>query len=192
VSYLRIGNSLQHEKQAKDDLVQTLYYQWVAGAADARTKNRPALPEGMLEQGPPRLRGWEWHYVKRLPFAGVLKLPHDDIVNRVAWSPDGRLLVSGSLNGWVNVWDARTGTLIVPLPAHKKFVGSLAFSPDGRFLATGGEDDTVKLGDSTHPDGPIRKFPSGSGTTMIQVLEFSPDGRHLAVADRDRKVRLWE
>src|SRR5439155_13114778 len=97
-------------------------------------------------------RGWEWHYLKRLPFAGVSKLPHDDIVNRVAWSPDGRLLASASLKGWVKVWDARTGGMVFPrLQAQKRFVRGLAFSPDGRLLATGGEDDTIKLWDvGTH------------------------------------------
>jgi WD40 repeat protein len=195
VSYRQIDQSFQHEKQAKDNLIQTLYYQWVAGAAHERTKNRPALAEELLEQCPSLLRGWEWHYVKRLPFAGGLKLFHGDIVNRVAWSPDGQLLASGSLKGWVKVWDARTGTLIIPhIPAHQKFVGSLAFSPDSRTLATGGEDLTVRLWDISRPersDKPIREFPTGTGTTMLQALEFSPDGRQLAAADRDRKVRLW-
>ncbi len=191
VSYLRIEKSLQHEKQAKDDLLQTLYYQWVGGAAHERSKNRPAVAEELLEQCPPHLRGWEWHYVKRLPFAGALKFLHDDIVNRVAWSPDGRLLASGSLKGWVKVWDARTGTRIVHLRAHQKFVGSLAFSPDSGRLATGGEDNYVKLWDITRPEKPVREFPTGAGTTILQALDFSPDGRQLAAADRDRKVRIW-
>jgi WD40 repeat protein/serine/threonine protein kinase len=193
VSYLRIEESLQHEKQAKDELVQALYYQSVASAAHERTKNRPALAEELLEQCPPRLRGWEWHYVKRWPFAGSLKLLHenDAAVHRVAWSPDHRLLASGSLDGRVKVWDARTGAELVRLEAHKKFVRSLAFSPDSRFLATGGEDDKVKLWDVNRPDSPIREFRTGRGTTMVQVLEFSPDGRQLAGADSDRKVRLW-
>ncbi len=192
VSYLRIERSLQQEKQAKDDLVEALYYQRVAGAAYERARKRPALAEELLEQCPPPLRGWEWHYVKRLPFAGVLSLPHADLINRVAWSQDGRLLASGSLKGWVKVWDARAGTLLVHLPAHKKFVGGLAFCPDGRILATGGEDDTVKLWDITRPGGPIREFRTGAETTMMQALDFSPDGRLLAAADRDRKVRFWE
>jgi WD40 repeat protein/serine/threonine protein kinase len=193
VSYLRIDRSLQHEKQVKEDLVQTLYYQWVGSAAHERARNRHTHAEELLEQCPPKLRGWEWHYNKRLPFAGVLKLPHDDIVNRVAWSPDGRLLASASLKGWVKIWDARTGVLLLPhqLQAQKRFVRGLAFSPDGRLLATGGEDDTIKLWD-VGTRQLLREFPTGPGTTMVQALEFSPDGRHLAAAAQDRKVRLWD
>ncbi len=192
VSYLRIERSLQQEKRTKDDLVQTLYYQWVAGAARERAKNRPALAEELLEQCPPRLRGWEWRFVKRQPYVESLKLPHPDIVIRVAWSPDGRLLASGSLNGSVKVWDTRTGAEKFSLHAHPKFIGSLAFSPDGRSLATGGEDDKVKLWDISRHDEPIDQFTTGSGTTTLQALEHSPDGRYLAAADRDHKVHLWE
>jgi WD40 repeat protein len=191
VSYLRIENSLQHEKQAKDDLVQTLYYQWVASAANERTKNRHARAEELLEQCPLYLRGWEWHYLKRKPFAGVLKLPHDDIVNSVAWNSDGRLLASGSRKGWVKVWDARTGAMLRHLHAQKGFVRGLAFSPDGRFVATGGEDDRVNLWD-VGTGRLLRDFHTGPGTTLVLALEFSPDGRHLAAADHDRNVRIWD
>jgi WD40 repeat protein len=197
VGYLRSERSLRREKQATDDLVQSLYYQWVGRAAYERTKNRPALAEELLEQCPPDLRGWEWHYVKRLPFARIPKLFYGDAnaINRVAWSPDQRLLAAGCLNGWVKGWDARTGAELFSFQAQKHFVRSLAFTPDSRILATGGEDDTVKLWDISRPELPIREptrvFRTGSGTTMVQVLEFSPDGTQLAAADTSRKVRLW-
>src|SRR5262249_20106761 len=142
-----------------------------------------------------RLRGWEWRYVKRLPFSGILKLPHDDVVSGVAWSPDGGLLASGSLNGSVKVWDARTeGPPLFPLPALKRVARHPAFSPNGQLLATGGEDDMVKLWDISRPDrppdGPLHKF--STGPTALLALAFSPDGRHLAAAGRDRKIRVWD
>src|SRR5262249_36781049 len=133
------------EKQAKDDLIQTLYYQRIGAAAYARDRKRDALAEELLEQCPPQLRGWEWHYLKRLPFSPIQKFLHNDVINTVAWIADGRQLASGSLNGSVKVWDARTGGLRFELPALKRTARQLAFSPDGRLLATGGEDGSVKL-----------------------------------------------
>jgi hypothetical protein len=182
--------ALGREKQAKDDLIQTLYYQRIGAAAAARDRNRAALAEELLEQCPPNLRGWEWDYLRRLPFAEAMKLPHGDIINRVAWSPDGRLLASGSLKGWVKIWDARTGDLIFQLQAQKRYVRCLAFSPDSRRLATGGEDNTVNVWD-VETGQLLREFPTGPGTTMLLALEFSPDGHHLAAADHDRKIRFW-
>ncbi|HKB02946.1 MAG TPA: protein kinase [Gemmataceae bacterium] len=189
------NEALGREKQAKDDLIQTLYYQRIGAAAYARDRNRHALAEELLEQCPPELRGWEWHYVKRLPFSRILELPHDDVVSGVAWSPDGRLLASGSLNGSVKVWDAWTeGPPLFELPTLKRVARHLAFSPDGTLLATGGEDDWVKLWDISRPDRPpdqpFRKF--ATGLTALLALAFSPDGRHLAAADRDGKIRVWD
>jgi eukaryotic-like serine/threonine-protein kinase len=192
VSYLRIEKSLQQEKQAKDDLVQMLYYQWVGGAAHERTKNRPAVAEELLDQCPPRLRGWEWHYVKRLPFTEVRILKHDDVINRVTWSADGGLVASGSMTGLVKIWNARTGEPLKTLPeAQKKYVRGLAFSSDGSRMATGGEDDRVKVWD-VRTGEMLRFFRTGHRTTMVLALEFSPDGRYLAAADHDRNVRFWE
>jgi len=186
-------DALGREQRAKDDLIQMLYYQRVGAAAYARDRSRNGLAEELLEQCR-ELRGWEWHYVKRLPFSPILKLPHDDVVSGVAWSADGRLLASGSLNGSVKVWDARTGDLRFPLPALKWGARHVAFSPDSRLLATGGEDDWVKLWDISRPDRPpdrwLRRF--STGPRGLLALAFSPDGRHLAAADRDRKVRCWD
>jgi len=191
VSYLHSQRSLRQEKRIKDELVQTLHYQWIASAAHAREKNRAGEAEELLDRCPPELRGWEWHYLKRFPFTGVRKFAHDDIINRVAWSPDGRLLASGSLNGWVKVWDTRTGRLQFNRQVQKKFTRSLAFSRDGRLLATGGEDEWVKVWNVENGEM-VHQLRTGPRTTMLLALEFSPDGRFLAIADPDRHVRLWD
>ncbi|KZP28028.1 tricorn protease domain 2-containing protein, partial [Athelia psychrophila] len=61
---------------------------------------------------------------------------HDDIVQSVAFSPDGKHIASGSWDGAIYVWDAHTGKLIVgPFHAPGK-VTSVAFSPDGKRIAS--------------------------------------------------------
>jgi WD domain, G-beta repeat len=66
-----------------------------------------------------------------------------------AFSPDGRLLAAGALDGAVFVFDAADGTELAKLEGHTGSVRSLAFSPDGNLLATGSADTTVLLWDAT-------------------------------------------
>src|SRR4029077_5681383 len=66
---------------------------------------------------------------------------------KVAFSPDGRRLLSGSYKTF-QLWDATTGRLVRTFEEHTKTVWPVAFSPDGRYLLTGSFDKTLKLWDA--------------------------------------------
>lgn len=73
---------------------------------------------------------------------------HLDSVESVAFSPDSRILASGSKDNTVRLWDTTTGALQQTIGGHSHRVNSVAFSPDGRLLASG-SNDKVWLWDTT-------------------------------------------
>ncbi len=75
---------------------------------------------------------------------------HDESLQLLAWSPDGRWLASGGADAKVRVWDALRGDAIAVLQGrHDRTIGGLAWSPDGRFIASGsyGADAGLHLWD---------------------------------------------
>ncbi len=86
-----------------------------------------------------------WQVATRQQSATIAGIENGPL--NVTFSPDGRLLASGSRGGTVKIWELSTGQTLATLDAHQGSVWAVAFSPDGRTLATVGEDRLGKLWD---------------------------------------------
>ncbi len=118
---------------------------------------------------------------------------HNDIVWGIAFSPDGKLLASGSRDRTIKLWHPN-GALIQTLNNHSDAITGLSFSPDGQTLASASRDKTVKLW-RRHPiTGEFFTQPEKTlqgHTDWVFSVNFSPDGKLLATGSKDTNVKLW-
>src|SRR5690606_11856471 len=96
----------------------------------------------------------------------------DSTVTSVSFSPDGKLIASGSWDKTVRVWDVVTGTSTATFEGHSNVVISVTFSPDGKLIASGSHDKTVRVWDAVTGTS-IATFKGHS--EYVTSVTFSPD-----------------
>ena len=111
-----------------------------------------------------------------------------DGVRAIAFSPDGKILASGSWgDGIIRVWNAKNGKLQHKLSGHTESVETLVFSSDGKTLASGGGDRTIRLWNPK--TGQLQRTLEGH-RHEVRSLAFSPNGNTLASGNWD-ELHLW-
>lgn len=138
--------------------------------------------------------------VANLPIEIVPQIGHSNGVNSVAFSPNGRTIISGSTDKTVKLWDSATGSLIRTFTGPAGSVRSVAPSPDGAFVLTGG---------GAYHFGELVLWDTATGRAIgtfvghkdeINSVAFSPDGRFVvsgggdmfAMRRTDNTVKLWD
>jgi eukaryotic-like serine/threonine-protein kinase len=175
----------QQAESAREMLARVNNARTVDLAHRAWKENQVGRAQELLDSCPPKLRGWEWHYVQQLCHAELLMLGRDaGLVSPASFSPDGFLVVGLSDDGVVRVWDAQTGKeLLVLRDGARGGMGWVLFSPDGeRIVATGG---TARVWDA-RSGVLLHRAGLGNGADS-----FSPDGVRIYTEAVDG-VRVWD
>lgn len=123
----------------------------------------------------------------------------DNYIRSVSFSPDGKLMATGSEDRIVRVWNLAHKRISQVFSGHTSEIYSLAFSPDGRRLVSGSGDKTARMWDldsgacaftlAIHDITIAENGPVDAGVTSVA---FSPDGKYLAAGSLDTVVRIWD
>jgi eukaryotic-like serine/threonine-protein kinase len=125
-------------------------------------------------------------------------LVHGGDVVAVAFSPDGKTVLTGSKDGHAQRWDTASGERVGTPLLHQDLVNAVAFSPDGKIIATGSGEFGTR--------GEARFWDAATGNPIgfslrhegpVHAMAFSPDGRTILTTSLNKtsskgEVRLWD
>ncbi|XXH00920.1 hypothetical protein Hte_007271 [Hypoxylon texense] len=124
---------------------------------------------------------------------------HSTGIDGLAFSPNSKLLVSGSDDRTARIWDLERGKVLTVLDYHTEYINDVSFSSDGTRVATASSDFTIAIWKQKSPgdwgSGEVRKQPNqvlSGHAGVVQSISFAPRGSLLASASYDNRLRLWD
>jgi eukaryotic-like serine/threonine-protein kinase len=118
-----------------------------------------------------------------------LPLRYSGEVKSAQFSPDGKRIVTASVDGTARVWDARSGQPLTEPLRHGDWVYSAQFSPDGKRIVTASADNTARVWDAQSGQPVTEPL---LHTSEVDLAQFSPDGKKIATASHIGAVRVWD
>jgi len=124
---------------------------------------------------------------------------HEGAVQLVVFSPDYKILASGSNDRTVKIWDTldsnpKNWKEIKTLRGHKGGISSVTWNQEGICLASGSDDRTVKLWDMSGLPDNWKLMKTLEFEDSVQLIEFSLDGKYLLAGNFDKggKITRWD
>lgn len=118
----------------------------------------------------------------------LFTIPDAD-ANDVAFTPDGRALVTAERDGSLRIWGANEGKLLHTLQGHEGEGRCVSVAADGRSAISGGDDGTVRLWSLSPQSETCRVF-RGHQDRVVGVA-FLPDANYFLSCSFDNALRLW-
>jgi WD40 repeat protein len=113
----------------------------------------------------------------------IVQTGHTDFVNSISFSPDGKILASGSSDRTIKLWDVLSGKELKTI----KKEGDILFSPNGKLLAVYGYNQLSLLDIDT--EQVVKSFPANDG--QITSVAFSVDWKMMASGGVDDTIKVW-
>lgn len=115
---------------------------------------------------------------------------HIGDIMALAFSPDGRCLLTASIDRTARIWDVNTGRELRVLTGHSDLLVCASWSPDGRYVVTGSGDKTARMWEA-NTGKLVHTFEGHEGP--LNVCAFSRDGAFLMTAEAGttNRARLW-
>jgi len=108
----------------------------------------------------------------------------------VNFNPQSNLIVSGSFDATVRIWDVKTGRCIKTLPAHSDPVSACCFNRDGTLIASSSYDGLCRVWD-TATGQCLKTLICDENNPPVSYVSFSPNGKYILAATLDNRLKLW-
>jgi WD40 repeat protein/Flp pilus assembly protein TadD len=170
---------------------RALYVNHIAMANGSYHEGNMSRVRELLEACPEDLRGWEWHRLQHISDQSCTTLRgHDEEVVSVAFSPDGKRIVSGDGYGTVKVWDTEMGNELATFRAHTIGMSFATFDLDGKQIISASLYEKAKVWNAATGDE-LKNIETYEGRDTY-CLAISPDRNFIVSGSGDGTIKVWD